>query len=165
VREFVDRVMPHALEVSRASGIPADFMVGQAALESGWGRREIRTGDGSPSYNIFGIKAGRSWSGPTVERSTLEYIDGVPRRVNQRFRAYDSYAAAFQDYARLLQTNRRYAAALNTSDDPARFAQALQDAGYATDPQYANKLTRVINGAQFRQATVSYAALAAAKPA
>jgi flagellar protein FlgJ len=149
-RDFLMRMKDHALEASNATGIPARYLLGQAALESGWGKHEIRAADGSQSFNLFGIKAGRNWKGPTVEVMTTEYLDGRPRKVSQKFRAYASYAEAFQDYATLMQGNRRYAAVLKQRDS-AGFAQGLQRAGYATDPQYADKLTRILNGARMRQ--------------
>jgi flagellar protein FlgJ len=149
-RDFLLRMKAHALEASNATGIPARFLLGHAALESGWGKHEIRAADGSPSFNLFGIKAGRDWKGPTVNVMTTEYVNGVPRKLQQQFRAYASYAEAFQDYASLMQGNRRYAAVLKQNDS-AGFAQGLQRAGYATDPQYADKLTRILNGARMRQ--------------
>ena len=126
-------------------------MIGQAALESGWGKREIRHADGAPSFNVFGIKAGKSWQGPTVDVKTTEYVDGVPHKVIQKFRSYGSYAEAFTDYGNLLTRNPRYAKALDHGDDATRFAQNLQQAGYATDPRYAVKLSQVINHAALRQ--------------
>lgn len=141
---FVEKMMPHAIEASRTSGIPARFIVGQAALETGWGRAEPRGADGRPSHNVFGIKAGGNWNGPTVEATTTEVVDGVAQKRVERFRAYSSYAEAFQDYANLLTSNPRYAAVAG-SGDAAGFSQGLARAGYATDPAYAEKLTRVIN--------------------
>src|SRR5262249_59546846 len=79
-REFVDRVWSHAVEAARATGIKPQFMVGQAALESGWGRSEIRGEDGARTYNLFGVKAGRSWDGPTVEKTTTEYVNGAAQK-------------------------------------------------------------------------------------
>ena len=149
-QNFLSRMKEHAIAASNATGIPAKFLLGHAALESGWGKGEIRTADGSPSHNLFGIKAGRNWKGATVDVTTTEYVDGAPRKMVQTFRAYASYAQAFQDYARLLQNSPRYAAVL-TQSDGAGFAQGLQRAGYATDPQYAEKLTRILNGASLRQ--------------
>jgi flagellar protein FlgJ len=149
-RDFLLRMKEHALEASSATGIPARFLLGHAALESGWGKHEIRAAGGSQSFNLFGIKAGRNWKGPTAEVMTTEYVDGAPRKLLQKFRAYGSYAEAFRDYAGLMQGNRRYAAVLKQNDS-AGFAQGLQRAGYATDPQYADKLTRVLNGARLRQ--------------
>jgi peptidoglycan hydrolase FlgJ len=149
-QDFLLRMKEHAVEASNATGIPARFLLGHAALESGWGKHEIRAADGSQSFNLFGIKAGRNWKGPTVDVMTTEYVDGAPRKMVQKFRAYSSYAEAFQDYASLMQGNPRYAAVLKQGDS-AGFAQGLQRAGYATDPQYAAKLTSILNGARMRQ--------------
>lgn len=140
---FVVSVWPHAVAASQTTGIPAQFLVAHAALETGWGRSEPRHADGRPSYNLFGIKAGSQWPGATVEASTTEYVNGVAERRVERFRAYGSYAESFQDYAQLLAQSPRYAAVLG-SRDAAGFAQGLQRAGYATDPAYAAKLERVI---------------------
>lgn len=145
--EFQARLMPYARQASAATGIPARFMLGQAALESGWGRREIRGADGAPSHNLFGVKAGSSWKGPVVETMTTEYVDGVPRKSVEKFRAYASYAEAFKDYVQLLSSNPRYADLLSQAArglDAEGFAQGLQRAGYATDPDYAGKLGRII---------------------
>lgn len=149
-QDFLIRMKPHALEASAATGIPARFLLGQAALESGWGKHEIRAADGSRSFNLFGIKAGSNWKGTTVDVMTTEYVDGVPRRLTQKFRAYASYTEGFRDYAALMQGNRRYAAVLKQRDS-AGFAQSLQRAGYATDPRYADKLTDILNGARMRR--------------
>lgn len=149
-RQFVDRLWPHAVESSRATGIPSHFMLAQAALETGWGKSEIRHADGRPSYNLFNIKAGRGWSGATVEATTTEYVNGVPQKQVERFRAYGSYAEAFADYANLLRSNPRYAAVVNQRD-PTAFARGLQQAGYATDPMYAAKLERIIGGSALRR--------------
>ena len=142
-REFVKERWNDAQSASAATGVPAQFILGQAALESGWGRRDIKAGDGTPSHNLFGIKATANWKGPTVEAVTTEYVGGVARRTTEKFRAYASYADSFADYARLIAGNPRYAQTLK-SGDAAQFAQSLQQAGYATDPQYAKKLTAVI---------------------
>ncbi len=148
--DFLARMKEHAIQASNSTGIPARFLLGHAALESGWGKHEIRAADGSRSFNLFGIKAGRNWKGATVDVMTTEYVHGAPQKVMQTFRAYRSYAEAFQDYAALMQGSRRYAAVLKQSDS-AGFAQGLQRAGYATDPQYAAKLTGILNGARMRQ--------------
>lgn len=144
VRSFVQRLAPHAQAASAGSGIPARFMLGQAALETGWGRNEIRGADGQNSHNLFGIKAGPGWTGRSVDVVTTEYVDGRPRKQVERFRAYDSYADSFRDYARLLRSNARYAEVMARGQDAADFASGLQQAGYATDPAYASKLLGVI---------------------
>jgi len=144
VRAFQEKLGAHAEEASRVTGIPAKFMLGQAALESGWGKRVIKASDGTPSNNLFGIKAGKGWKGKVVETTTTEYVNGVAYRKKEKFRAYDSYADSFKDYARLLKSNPRYQNVIANSQDAVGFARGLQRAGYATDPQYAVKLTRII---------------------
>jgi len=148
-RAFVEKVWPEAVEASRATGIPARFLVAQAALETGWGRRELTHADGSPSHNLFNIKAGRNWAGDRVSTSTVEYVNGATTRERANFRAYASYADAFRDYARLIRDNPRYAGVVGQSDASA-FARGLQSAGYATDPLYADKLARILNGNTLR---------------
>jgi flagellar protein FlgJ len=143
VQSFVNRLLPDAEAASASSGIPARYMLGQAALETGWGRTEIRGADGQNSHNLFGIKAGAGWKGRTVDIVTTEYVNGAPQKQVDRFRAYDSYADAFRDYANLLKTNARYQNVIGAGD-AAGFAQGLQRAGYATDPAYAHKLMGAI---------------------
>ena len=145
VRAFQEKLTAEADEASRVTGIPAKFMLGQAALESGWGKREIKHADGSASHNLFGIKAGANWSGKVVNAVTTEYVNGVPQTRTEKFRAYDSYADSFKDYAKLLTTNPRYEKVLANAGDAASFAHGLQKAGYATDPHYATKLSRIIS--------------------
>ncbi len=147
-RTFVNRMWDHALVAQRATGLPAKFIVGQAALESGWGRNEIKSADGLRSYNLFGIKATGGWQGRTVEVPTTEYENGVAVRKVEKFRAYNNYGEAFRDWSRLLATNPRYAEVLAQGADAAGFANGLQRAGYATDPNYGAKLRRVIETAQ-----------------
>lgn len=149
-REFVNRVWPHAVEAAQSTGIPPHFLVAHAALETGWGRSEPRLPNGQPSHNLFGIKAGKSWSGNTVETGTTEYINGQPQAVQDKFRAYGSYADSFRDYANLL-SRPRFAGVIGQQNGT-EFARGLQQAGYATDPMYADKLSRIINGATLRQA-------------
>jgi len=149
VEAFVQRLLPHARAASAGSGIPAQFMLGQAALETGWGKAEIRGADGQNSHNLFGIKAGSGWRGRTVDIVTTEYVNGKPQKQVDTFRAYDSYADAFRDYANLLHTQPRYQNVIAQGQDAAGFARGLQQAGYATDPNYAQKLISVIR--QFDQ--------------
>ncbi len=145
--DFVARHGQAAAAVARESGIPASFMLGQAGHETGWGRGEIRHADGSPSFNLFGIKATDNWKGKVAEVTTTEYIDGQPRKVVAKFRAYDSYAESFRDYARLISQSPRYGQVMERLGSVQGFAQGLQQAGYATDPRYAEKLGRAINTA------------------
>ncbi|MES2263449.1 MAG: flagellar assembly peptidoglycan hydrolase FlgJ [Pseudomonadota bacterium] len=144
VRSFQEKLGSHAEEASRVTGIPAKFMLGQAALESGWGKREIKSRDGTSSHNLFGIKAGPEWKGKVAEAVTTEYVNGKPQSRVERFRAYDSYADSFKDYAKLLTSNPRYEKVLASAGDASSFAHGLQRAGYATDPHYATKLTSII---------------------
>jgi len=143
--EFVARHTDAAKKAEAATGIPASFMVAQAAHETGWGRKDIRMADGSASFNLFGIKAGADWKGPVARVTTTEYIGGQPRKMVQAFRAYSSHEESFADYARLMTTSPRYRDVVARADDAKQFAQGLQRAGYATDPAYADKLGRVIN--------------------
>ncbi len=148
-QSFLDAMKVPAEQASRSTGIPANFILGQAALESGWGKREIKMEDGSPSYNVFGIKAGKSWEGKVAEITTTEYQAGAANKVVQRFRAYDSYAEGFQDYDKLLRDNPRYSEVLQQQGGQG-FARALQQSGYATDPSYAEKLVQVIGSINTR---------------
>ncbi len=143
--DFVKQHSAAAQSAEAATGIPASFMLAQAAQETGWGRKEIRNADGSPSYNLFGIKASPNWTGPTTDITTTEYMHGQPRKVVARFRAYGSYAESFADYAQLMKTSPRYQRVVASAGSAVGFAQGLQRAGYATDPAYADKLTHVIN--------------------
>jgi flagellar protein FlgJ len=142
---FVQAHQDAADAAERRTGIPATFMIAQAAHETGWGRHEIRNADGTTSYNLFGIKAGPGWKGAVTETTTTEYIGGKAHKVTQRFRAYDSYAESFADYAGMMKNNPRYAGVVAAGKDAAGFAHGLQRAGYATDPAYATKLAKVID--------------------
>ena len=142
---FVNQHTGAAQEAEKRTGIPAAFMISKAALETGWGRKEIRHSDGSTAYNLFGVKAGANWKGAVAEVATTEYVDGKPQKVMARFRAYSSYAESFADYGRLMVESPRYGRVAASSGDASGFARSLQRAGYATDPAYADKLTRVIN--------------------
>jgi len=152
--EFVNRIWPHAVEAANAVGVPPQFVVAHSALESGWGKSEIRQPDGSPTYNLFGVKAGRNWSGPSVDVQTTEYVNGVAQSTTEKFRVYGSYAESFADYASLLRNNARFAGVLGQQDG-SQFARSLQQSGYATDPMYADKLGRIISGSTLRQALSS----------
>ncbi len=144
VERFMKRLEAPAQAASRRTGVPAELILAQAALETGWGRREIPTADGGNSYNLFGIKAGRNWNGRTTDVTTHEYIGGQRTRVVDTFRVYGSYEEAFTDYARLIGDNPRYAE-VTTAGNAEQAARALQAGGYATDPAYADKLIAMMN--------------------
>ena len=143
--QFVSKHSDIANKVEKSSGIPASFMLGQAGHETGWGRSEIKIKGGDPSFNLFGIKAGANWKGKVAEITTTEYVDGVAQKKVARFRAYESYEDSFKDYARLISDSPRYAKAREQTGSAYAFASGLQKAGYATDPNYADKLSRAIN--------------------
>ncbi|HEY5803466.1 MAG TPA: flagellar assembly peptidoglycan hydrolase FlgJ [Lysobacter sp.] len=148
---FVRSIWPHAQKTAAELGVPAKALVAQAALETGWGRRLAGSEGGASSQNLFGIKAGSRWNGQRVNSSTHEYVDGVRRNERADFRAYASTADSFADYARVIG-NPRYASARGAGDDVHGFASALQQAGYATDPSYAAKITAIADGATLNRA-------------
>ena len=161
VAGFVARMSPAANAASQQSGVPASLIMGQAALESGWGRREIMNADGTPSHNLFGIKAGPNWKGKVVQATTTEYVDGAPQKMVQAFRSYGSYQEAFDDYAQFISNNPRYSHVTQAaSDDDA--AHRIQKAGYATDPNYAAKLIRIMS--QMRASILSGLSSSGTKP-
>lgn len=142
--EFVERLWPHAQAAGKALGAPPGALIAQAALETGWGRSIPSNADGGSSHNLFGIKADSRWEGSRVTHQTAEFRDGVLVKEPHRFRVYGSFEESFSDYARFLQVNPRYNKALDVTSDPGRFFDALQSAGYATDPGYARKLKSVL---------------------
>jgi peptidoglycan hydrolase FlgJ len=144
---FVNRMWGAAASAEQATGVPASFIVGQAALETGWGRHELRHPDGRTSHNLFGIKAGSNWKGATVDCMTTEYVDGRMVKTVERFRAYGSYQEAFGDWAKLMANNPRYSNVLASGGSIDTFARNMQRAGYATDPNYGSKLASIITQA------------------
>ena len=141
---FVRQHNQIASKIERDSGIPAGFMLGQAGHETGWGKFEIKHKNGATSHNLFGIKAGANWTGKVAEVTTTEYVNGVAQKRVAKFRAYDSYEDSFKDYARLINESPRYAKARAQTASAKDYAMGLQKAGYATDPEYAAKLSRAI---------------------
>ena len=144
IQSFIENLRPHAEKAAAALGVPAQLLIAQAGLETGWGKSQPRNADGSVSHNLFGVKATGKWNGATIAAATTEFVQGAAVRTVERFRAYGSYADAFNDLTRVLGS-KRYAGALANANDPAAYAKSLQQAGYATDPSYADKLTRAIH--------------------
>jgi flagellar protein FlgJ len=136
-------MLPHAEQAARELGVDPHALIAQAALETGWGKSMPCNANGECSYNLFGIKATGGWSGASVNVPTLEFEDGIPVRRSERFRAYSSPADSFRDYASLILNNPRYENALGAGNDVGTFASALQQGGYATDPNYARKIVAV----------------------
>jgi flagellar protein FlgJ len=149
--EFVTALLPEAHAAAEALGVEPRLLLAQAALETGWGRAVPQRG-GESAHNLFGIKAGASWSGEQVEHWTLEHANGVMGPQRERFRAYDSAAQSFADYVDLIASAQRYAGALDDAGDPEAYARAVTKAGYATDPAYADKWLAIYHGDRLEQA-------------
>lgn len=147
---FIRDLWPHAKRVSQKLGVSPEVLIAQAALETGWGQHMIRDTNGRSSLNLFGIKADSNWDGDHVIVPTLEYRDGIARRENAAFRAYSSLSASMDDYMNFLQAGPRYRQTLDSAADASEFLRELQDAGYATDPAYANKITAILDRDDFR---------------
>ena len=143
--QFVKALAPIASKVELQTGISARLMLAQSALETGWGQKPILKQDGAPSFNLFGIKAGKDWGGDQADIVTTEFYQGAAIKQRDAFRAYSSFEESFKDYAQFLQSNPRYEQALTLRENPLEFAKALQESGYATDPQYAEKIGRIMH--------------------
>lgn len=144
--DFVEAIMPHAKEAGEKLGVNPKILVAQAALETGWGKHVIHNTRGENSHNLFNIKADSRWDGDSVQVRTLEYRNGLPKPEVAAFRRYESYGQSFADYVNFLQSNPRYHEALQKASDPLEYIQGLQDAGYATDPAYAKKISNIFQG-------------------
>jgi peptidoglycan hydrolase FlgJ len=155
--DFLRKLRPHAEQAAREIGVDPDALLAQAALETGWGRSMPSNAQGGSSFNLFGIKAGSQWSGATVNVPTLEFESGVPVRKVERFRAYESPADSFRDYAALIRDSARYANARGAGDNVEAFATALQQGGYATDPHYAQKIAAVASEVRARSDALKFA--------
>lgn len=142
-KRFAASLRRHAERAAARLGTSPDILIAQAALETGWGKHVIPGPDGGSSHNLFSIKADPAWDGSTVTRSTLEFMEGRPVRVNAGFRAYDDIGHAFDDYAEFIARNPRYQRALEKAADPKAYVRELQRAGYATDPDYARKILQI----------------------
>lgn len=152
---FVEKLWPLAKRAAAKIGTSAEALIAQAALETGWGKSVIRGADGSSSHNLFNIKADEQWHGDSVAKQTVEYRHGVAAKEVAQFRSYKSFADSFDDYVKFLQSNPRYQQALDSAGNPARFMQSLQQAGYATDPNYASKINEIMGRQVFADARSS----------
>ncbi|KAI2694520.1 flagellar assembly peptidoglycan hydrolase FlgJ [Pseudomonas sp. TNT3] len=141
--EFVNAMLPMAKEAADRIGVDPRYLVAQAALETGWGKSVMRAQDGSSSHNLFGIKASNSWKGDSARAITSEFRNGEMVKETAQFRSYDSYKDSFHDLVTLLQSNNRYQDVVKSADNPEQFVRELQKAGYATDPNYANKISQI----------------------
>ncbi|MCY1204825.1 flagellar rod assembly protein/muramidase FlgJ [compost metagenome] len=153
--EFIQTLLPMAEKAAERIGVDPRYLVAQAALETGWGKSIIREGDGSSSHNLFGIKAHKSWGGDSARVMTTEYKGGKAVKEAASFRSYNSFEQSFHDYVSFLQNNDRYQRALASAEKPEQFVRELQKAGYATDPQYARKISQIARGMQVYQAVAA----------
>ena len=148
---FVEALYPHAENAAREIGADPKAIIAQAAVETGWGQYVIHDGEGTPSYNLFGIKANHQWQGKQAVVDTVEYSQGIASKQKAGFRAYDSIEASINDYVDFIRSGARYQQAVDNSHNPQAYYQSLQQAGYATDPAYADKLMAVYQGSTLSQ--------------
>ncbi|KTD98910.1 MULTISPECIES: flagellar assembly peptidoglycan hydrolase FlgJ [unclassified Pseudoalteromonas] len=153
--EFVTTVWEHAKTAAQKIGLNPAVMVAQAALETGWGKHIINKSDGNSSNNLFNIKSDKSWDGEKASKVTLEFEEGTPVKKQASFRAYDSIKESVNDFVDFLTQNPRYQEALQNTAKPSDFLDSLQRAGYATDPNYADKIKKVLNSAQLKDVATS----------
>ena len=151
VEQFVKQLWPYAKQAANEIGVEPKVLLAQAALETGWGKSVIDKADGKSSFNLFNIKADKSWKGSKTSVNTLEFVQGTAKKVRAGFRVYDSYQQSFQDYVQFLKSNPRYGEALKQTADPEAYVKGLQQAGYATDPKYADKIMHIYNGKALTQ--------------
>ena len=151
-KQFIHSLWSAAERAASSIGLSPEALLAQAALETGWGEHVMSTGNGGSSHNLFGIKADPRWEGDRVRRVTLEYENGIAVQRRESFRAYESFDESFQDYVDFLRNNPRYVDALASTHDSRAYFQALQQAGYATDPRYADKIVSLIEGPEMTRA-------------
>ena len=153
--QFIKQLLPYAEQAAADLGVDAKVLLSQAALETGWGKSVIKHSDGSSSFNLFNIKANKSWQGKKARQTTLEFDNGIGRKEMAAFRAYSSYQDSFNDYVHFIKTNPRYGNAIKMAGKPEQYMQELQKAGYATDPNYAAKVMRIFNGDSIKPRKIS----------
>lgn len=143
---FVKALYPYAVEAAKTLNLDPKAMIAQAAVETGWGKSLIHKNDGENSHNLFGIKADKRWDGEKATVDTLEFVNNMPEKQQASFRSYGSFTDAMDDYVDFIKSNPRYEQAVQKTDTPEDYFKALQQAGYATDPKYAEKVMSVFNG-------------------
>lgn len=144
--DFVRQLQPYAEQAAQELGVEPKVILAQAALETGWGKSMVKNSDGSSSFNLFNIKADKAWQGKQSQVSTLEFEQGVAKKVNAGFRTYGSFKESFQDYVQFIKNNPRYSDALKQASHAGNYTRELQQAGYATDPNYADKIMSIYHG-------------------
>jgi flagellar protein FlgJ len=149
---FIADILPQAQAAADTLGISARLLVAQSALETGWGKHTMKYADGRSSNNLFGIKTGPDWQGPSLQKTSLEFRDGILQSQVSSFRAYDTPAQSFADYVKFIHNNPRYQQALAQAGDDQAFIREMHSAGYATDPQYADKVLNILNGGILQRA-------------
>jgi flagellar protein FlgJ len=152
--EFINHVLPSIRRAAAALGVNPQGLLAQAALESGWGRRMPRNADGSSSLNLFGVKAGDEWTGARATADTVEFSNGVATPRRSVFRSYGSIEESVGDFANLLKNSPRFRQAIASGADPQDYIDGIGKSGYATDPDYANKLSQVLNSAALQAALI-----------
>jgi flagellar protein FlgJ len=157
--DFISQLRPYAEQAAKKLGVDANVLLSQTALETGWGKSIINTSDGTSSHNLFNIKADKSWNGQQTQVATLEFKDGVGKKEIAGFRAYASYQESFDDYVNFIKNNPRYKEALEVVEKPEQYMKELQQAGYATDPDYASKVMKIVESKQMMNTTPDLLAL------
>lgn len=149
--EFVDSIWDYAKQNASKIGLNPAVMIAQSALETGWGKHVLKDKDGNSSFNLFNVKAHRDWDGTKTAQSTLEFENGIAVKKVEPFRVYNNVNESFNDFISFLKSNDRYEPALKQANNPEQFLQGLQDAGYATDPNYANKILGILKSDNFQE--------------
>ena len=144
--QYINDIFPHVEQAANIIGISAEALIAQSALETGWGKHSMRFPDGKSAFNLFGIKAGSNWNGPTLTKPTIEFQNGVMQTEIAHFRAYESIPDALDDYVNFIQSSARYQNALDHQGSDTHYLKQLQQGGYATDPEYANKIINIMQG-------------------
>ncbi|MCK5831550.1 MAG: flagellar assembly peptidoglycan hydrolase FlgJ [Methylococcales bacterium] len=157
--DFIHQLRPYAQQAAKKLGVDTNVLLSQAALETGWGKSIIKSGDGQSSHNLFNIKADKSWHGQQTHVSTLEFKDGIGKKEMSGFRSYSSYQESFNDYVDFIQNNPRYKDAIKMAEKPEQYMHELQQAGYATDPDYASKVMKIVQSKQMTHVTPDLLAL------